>query len=451
MSTTSVPVAIDSRPTEPVVRPTRAAWAGKGAMALIDQGLIAASNFLVALMLARQVSSAEYGAYALAFEIFLLLVVFYSSFILEPMSVFGPSIYKHCLRQYLETVLSLHLRAAAATCAVLGLAAFGVFEWSGNVALAKALAGVAVAGPCVLFFWIARRTFYLILAPASAAVGAAIYSAVLLCGLLVTYRLHLLSPITVFLLMGLGGLVTGPALMRRLKPVMSSAADAPALPEVVIRHWQYGRWALASSVATWANLAVLYFALTSFHGLAVTGELKALMNLASPIGQGLAALSLLSLPYASRVSHQESPAAMKRLATRLTLLYVGGTAAYFAVVLVIRHPLVRMMYGGKYLDVVGLLPLIALSAVLRLGATAQAIPLRAIQSPSLVFYAYGASAVVAVLAGIPASWAYGLRGAAAASVLSSAAALGFAYWLLRRSLNRMIPRALGSQAIERTA
>ena len=81
-----------------VQRPTKAGWASKGVLALTDQGLIAASNFLVALLLARQVPRAEYGAYALAFEVFLLMVVVYSAFILEPMSVFGPSQYNHCLR-----------------------------------------------------------------------------------------------------------------------------------------------------------------------------------------------------------------------------------------------------------------------------------------------------------------------------------------------------------------
>src|SRR5215467_8588021 len=75
-------------------------WVGKGVLAMCDQGVIAAGNFLMSLLLARQLTSANYGAYALALEIFLLLSVFYASFILEPISVFGPSTYRDHVPEY---------------------------------------------------------------------------------------------------------------------------------------------------------------------------------------------------------------------------------------------------------------------------------------------------------------------------------------------------------------
>lgn len=407
-------------------------WTGKGALAVADQGLIAASNFLVSLMLARQVVEKQYGAYAVAFEIFLLMVVFYSSFVLEPMSVFGPSVYKNCIREYVGAILRFHIWIALGTLVVLGGAAWMVHVIVRNSTLAMAIAGVAIAGPCVLLFWIARRAFYLNLTPAPAAIGAGIYSTVLLGGLFICYLRGKLSPMVVFLLMAVAGLVTGCVLLRRLKPAL--AATDPSTREVIQRHWVYGRWALAGSVATWISGAVLYFSLTSFYGLSVTGQLKALLNLSSPIGQGFAAISLLSLPYASRVQHGNGAAGMKLLASRLTLLYVGGTVAYFAVVVLFSGRILHLLYGSKYLAVAGLIPWVGVATALRIGATSQAIPLRALQSPYLVFVAYAASAVVALAVGIPAAWAFGLRGAIGASVLSSAAAMIAAFVLLRRSL-----------------
>ena len=50
------------------------AWAGRLSLAVVDQGLISGSNFALGIVLARWMAPAEYGAYALAFSIFLLRI-----------------------------------------------------------------------------------------------------------------------------------------------------------------------------------------------------------------------------------------------------------------------------------------------------------------------------------------------------------------------------------------
>lgn len=448
MSTTaSVP---SGTPTKPH-RHSKAAWASKGVMALVDQGVIAASNFLVALLLARQVIPAQYGAYALAFEVFLLIVVIYSAFILEPMSVFGPSAYKDCLRDYMHTILRLHIWVTLFTLVVVGSSALVVHLVSGNDVLVRALLGVAIACPCVLFFWVVRRTYYLNLLPALAATGALIYSTVLLSGLFVCYRFHLLSPMMVFLLMSVAALVTGPTLLVRLNRRLSAGATPLGTRDVVQRHWKYGRWALLSSITTWGMGAIFYFSTSSFHGLAITGELKALLNLSSPVGQGFAAISLLSLPYASRIQHHEGIGSMKRLLGRLTLLYAGGTLAYFAVVMLFGRQILHLFYGGKYSAVVSLIPWIALAMVLRLATTAHAVVLRALQSPNLVFASFSASALVAAVVGIPATWRFGLLGAVVSNSIASAAGLVMAIILVRRKLGQPMAEAGAAQPVLESA
>ena len=51
-----------------------------------------------------------------------------------------------------------------------------------------ALAGVAIASPCILFFWLLRRSYYMNLAPARAAIGAFIYFVLTTGGLFVVYQ-----------------------------------------------------------------------------------------------------------------------------------------------------------------------------------------------------------------------------------------------------------------------
>src|SRR5256884_9166326 len=47
-------------------------WLIKGMYAVLDQGLISGSNFLLGILLARWTGAEQYGAYALAFAIFIL-------------------------------------------------------------------------------------------------------------------------------------------------------------------------------------------------------------------------------------------------------------------------------------------------------------------------------------------------------------------------------------------
>ena len=83
-------------------------WPLRGFFALLDQGLISGSNFILAILLARWVSPQQYGAYALAFEVLLFMSIVYGALILEPMCVFGPSTYKNDFRAYLGILLRIH-------------------------------------------------------------------------------------------------------------------------------------------------------------------------------------------------------------------------------------------------------------------------------------------------------------------------------------------------------
>src|ERR1700710_657884 len=83
------------------VREQATAWMGRVFLAVADQGLISGSNFAIGILLARWMKPEQYGAYALAFSVFLLLSQFHGSIVLEPMAVFGSSTYRSRLRGYL--------------------------------------------------------------------------------------------------------------------------------------------------------------------------------------------------------------------------------------------------------------------------------------------------------------------------------------------------------------
>lgn len=414
----------------------------KGGLAILDQGLISGTNFLIGILLARWLAPEQYGAYALAFAVFLLLALLYQCLLLEPMTVFGASSYRSCRRKYLGRLVRMHLLLGCIIALGLGTSAAVAARFGGSTTLAGALLGVTLAAPCVLLFWLARRSVYLEMSPGEAVKGASLYCGLVLGGLYLVYRFGTLSPLIAFLLMAGGALVTSGSLFLRLRSLLPDGVAAPATLEVWRRHWKYGRWALGCSIAGWIPAYIYYPLLSRFSGMAHAGELRALMNLVAPIEQTLGGLSLLFLPYAALVQERDGTAGAAKLARRIALLSVGGTALYWGLIIPFRLPVLQTLYSGKYNSVAYLIPWVALGSLLWSAGFAPGIILRAMEHPRLVFLSLCASSIATLLVGIPATYLLGLWGAVVWGLLSSnGVALILIVCLLRWKLKSLSSRA----------
>ena len=409
-------------------------WVHKGGLAIVDQGLISGSNFMVSILLARWLLPDQYGAYAIAFGIYMLLALVYQSLVLEPMGVFGGSIFRSNLRGYLRSLTWIHVALSVTSCLALVIAWAVAHRLGAGGAVTGALAGVAFALPGLMLFSLARRSFYLELSPASAAAGAFIYSTLVLAGLYVVYKHALISPFSAFLLIGGGALVTGVVLMFRLRSSLSGSGSALALRETWSRHWRYGGWAFASCIAAWLPSYVYYPLLSSFKGMAQSGQLKALMNLTMPFEQTKGALLMLFLPYAARVVEQGGKSGTRVLGGRLTLLSVSGAIIYWAIIIPLHKPVFHLLYSDRYIEVAHLLPLLALGQIFWSAAYGPAIALRAMESPASVFVAFASATLVSLLVGVPATWAFGLKGAIWGSNIADILSLVAVLLVLRRKL-----------------
>jgi O-antigen/teichoic acid export membrane protein len=411
-----------------------ARWGSKGGLAILDQGLISGSNFIISILLARWLMPDQYGAYAVAFGIYVMLSLVYQSLVLEPMGVFGGSVFRSNLRGYLRSLVSIHVAFSLAICAGLVVAWAVARHFSPGSAVAGALAGVAVASPCLMLFALARRTFYVELSPSAAAAGAFIYSTLVLAGLYFVYKHALLSPFTAFLLIALGALLTGTVLMLALRFRLSGSGPAPAFRAAWGKHWRYGRWALAGCIAGWLPSYIYYPLLSSFTGMAQSGQLKALMNLTMPFEQTKGALLMLALPYAARVMSQDGKAGARILGARMTWLSIFGAVLYWAIVIPLHKPLFHFLYSGRYMEVAYLLPALALGQIFWSATFGPSIALRAMESPASVFAALSFATLASLVIGVPATWAFGLRGAIWGSNLADILSFFALYVVLQRKL-----------------
>jgi O-antigen/teichoic acid export membrane protein len=409
-------------------------WIKKGGYAILDQGLISGSNFLVSILLARWLVPEQYGAYAVAFGIFVLLWLVYQSLVLEPMAVFGGSAYRNSLRGYLRSLLWIQVAISLAVAVALGLSALVAGRTAHSAGLAGALAGIMIASPCIMFNFLVRRSFYLELSPAKSVLGALVYTSLSLSLLVVIYRRGLLSAFSAFLLIGIAALLTGFYQLVRLRAQLPPSTFIPPVGETWRRHWRYGRWALATAAAGWIPAYIYYPLLSSFGNMAHSGQLKALMNLTLPVEQTKAALSLLFLPYAASVQAREGASGAGALSLRLTLVSLGVALAYWTFVLPIPGTLFRFLYSGRYAEVAHLLPIVAFGSIIWSAASGPAIVLRAMESPASVFKAFSVATGVSLLVGIPATWKFGLTGAIWGTNLADVLSLVLVVLVLRRKI-----------------
>jgi O-antigen/teichoic acid export membrane protein len=416
-------------------RQTAIRWVSKGGFAIADQALISGSNFLVATLLARWVSPAEYGAYSLVFSIFLLLTIIYQAVLLEPMMIFGGTAGRDSIRGYLRTLYRIHFAGTAVMFVILALSAAAASRW-GPSGVSGALVGAAIASPCVLLFWLLRRAFYLDGPISRAAAGAVVYSLVLLSGFLVLQWRGLMSSFTAFACMGAAAVATSLVLYRQLQTALPDGPYPRGLLETWNAHWRYGRWALLGSVASWFPAYIYYPLLTTFSGIAQSGELRALMNFAQPLAQFYGALSPVFLPYCARQKASRGNSGIVAAAGRITLLFVIVACGYWAVAVPFRSVIFRIVYGSHFSNITYLLPAVALGSLLWSAAIGVSIALRAMESPKSIFDSFLVASALAVAIGIPATKAFGVSGAVWSMNASDAVAIAVLLYLFRAQLGR---------------
>ena len=407
-----------------IAGPRMLAWVGKGALAIIDQGLLSGSNFLLAVLLARWLPSNQYGAFALGFSIFLFLSGLHNAFFLEPMSVLGPESYSECLPGYIKKLLGLHF-VLAGFLSMLTVAAVPFLHFFAvDQPMVSALWGVAVAVPLILFQWLCRRAAYLRLSPGVAAASSAVYCLALVLLLLVFNKQGWLSPFTGFLIPSLAGFPAFLVLLGSL-PRGAGSPPAPSNSELVRRHWQYGRWVVGGTTANWLSGNAYYIIIAALLPMRDLAGFRALRNFTTPCAQALVAINLLVLPWASSRLSKEGIPGLRRRTRQIAVLFSVAAVVYLAAIWLLGGRVMNFLYAGRYNEFSPLLLLSTAPLAFTALAMGSEVAVQVMQAPSEVFLAYSVSGVLTVLTGVVFTHYWGLTGGLVGLLISA-----IAFWLV---------------------
>jgi O-antigen/teichoic acid export membrane protein len=408
------------------------AWGAKGTLAILDQALFAGAQFVLNILLARWLAPAEYGAFAVAYSIFLLVSAVHSALLIEPMLIFGSGRYVEMRRSYLAIVLRGHWLLTIFASVVLLGAGLLVGRLSSQP-VGHALCALSVALPFVLLAWLTRRAFYVELQPGRAAAGGALFFCSLVafaCGL---RAVNLLTPATAILAMGVAASLAASLHLVWLRSQWFGDREKLAPRDVGLEHWNYGRWVLAAVFPSWTLLNLYYLVLPIWFGLKEAGALKAIMNLVLPPIHALIAFSVLTIPLLVRHRDQGRSRLVRQTVRRLTGIFTVGAVLYFALMVFFRIPIIRILYGGEYSDYSGLpVLLVGLVPVLMAFSVAAGGALRSFERPDLMFWANVAASLVALTFGLWLAADLGIVGAAGGYLAAYAAYAGALWFFYRR-------------------
>jgi len=380
-------------------------WVRGGLWALADQGLFTIANFLIHVLLARWLPPREYGAFTVAFTIFLLLGAFHIATFNEPMVVYGSMRRRESLSTYLDALLYCHFGFSLCGSALLLLV--GASLWARDFGtVASSLFAFSFAAPFILFFGLMRTMCYVRLEELPrAAQGGGLYLILLLSGVLLLWRYELLSATPVIVVMGIASLTAGAWLVLLLRQEPFCRPSSEVLREVCLRHWRYGRWSLATYACIWIQENLAYVLLPIWGGFETSAALRALMNLLMPLLRTYAALSGFMVAAFVRLRNQARFGSAVRA---FLLVFLGGAIVYGGLLCVFHRSLMHWLYQGQYessLSLVWPLGLFLLcTGVLSVFSSA----LRALERPDLVFWAQAFAALIAFTFGIGLMMGWGI-------------------------------------------
>jgi O-antigen/teichoic acid export membrane protein len=410
------------------------AWAVRGGVSILQQGLFAGSQFLANVLLARWLPPASYGVFALAYSFFLLLLLLYVALFNEPMLVYGAGRYSGEFSAYVRVLVRLHFMLLLPAGLLIALAAPLLGKFYAHE-FRVAFLSLAVLSPLLLLIWLCRAAFYAQLNPHAGAMAGGCYFALLVVSIWLLEHFGALSPSS-----GLGGMAGASLFVsmgclyqfRKERAVRSNPELGAA--RVLSDHWRYGKWAVLTAIASWIPANIYYALLPARFGLESVATLRALMNLMYPLLHTMIALVLLLIPILVRQRERDGLSTMKRTILQLVVIFIPVGVLYLVCLVAFRHSVLHLLYAGRYVNVspwtivwIGMLPITG-GLVGLLGAG-----LRSLERPHLIFWSYLASAVVALSVGIRLAFRYGVPGAAFALALNDMPAIAVLAVFLARA------------------
>jgi len=384
---------------------TAATMARRAGWSTADQVISSLSNFALSVLVAREVSAREYGAFALSFALYGYLVMVSRLLVSQPLAVrfsgAESADFNHAAQQSTGAAFVVALVPAA------GMTAIGIMV-GGEVGPTLITTAALLPGLLLQDSW--RMAFLAAGRPGTAAANDAVWGLVQLVFVLALSVAGYASAVGYLLAWGLAGCVAA-----ALGAAQAGLAPAPRKAwRWLASHWDLSRYFVSELVAINGATQLMLVVVAAIGGLTVTGALRGAMVLTGPV----AILSMSGMAFVIPELSRRPWIVGRRLlwaGIAVSGVMLVAAAAWGSFLLVMPDVLGRQLLGDTWGSVDAILLPTVIAMVVSAAALGPTCGVYAAQRPRVLFPlqlmaapAFLVGGVVGVLLGGPVGAATGI-------------------------------------------
>jgi O-antigen/teichoic acid export membrane protein len=409
----------------------------KSVLALVDQGVVSAVNFLTIVLIRRSTSGTvgtaehELGLYQLGFSIVMLTTCVQNALISMPYAVFGNRLHGAERKQYAgSTLVHQGLFSILITALFVAVGLVLAIGWAG-ASFSDVAFMLAAMTPFILVREFVRRIAFVHLQVVEVLLLDIVVAATQLAGLLALKSIGQLTATTTFCVAGLACGIAGLTALYLLRSHFDFR-HSKSWPDLRL-NWSFGKWAFAAQVV---YLAIAYspsWMLAILLGPAATGRFAvglSLIMIANPLLIGL--YNFLG-PQAIYAYHADGLVALQRLTIRIAIIVTAAVSALYALLILFSGTLLVAVFGAKMQGQEEIVTILAVCIVVYAMSISAENGLTALNRPALILWANVAGLMVMLVAGYFLISATGIIGAAWTATIGSIVAAGFKIALFYRT------------------
>jgi O-antigen/teichoic acid export membrane protein len=329
------------------------------ALAMTDQCLASASNFLVGMVIARIDGPAGLGAYAVAYSLWLLLAAIHRAIVTDPMSIEN-DVLRPDANERVRAGMAAEISMGAIVAVLMALTSF-VLMALGKQQLGTVFLALAPFMPFLLVqdYW--RWAGFMHARPGKSLANDIVFNTVqlvVLAALIGAGQTHITVAIIAWGLGAVAGAVYG---LRQFSVRVHTRGGY----RMVASRWHVSRWLLATGISGWAGSQAYPFLAGPLVGADGLGGLKAAQSLvAGPSLVLLQAGGSVGLPEASHSLERDGVGRLKRVAAMVTIATTASVGIVAAFVLVAAPQLLKLVYGPEFVPYATTAKIIAIAWVI---------------------------------------------------------------------------------------
>jgi O-antigen/teichoic acid export membrane protein len=392
--------------------------------------LISATNFVTMIFLARGLSPTDFGGFTLVYSVLLFANSLQSGLITQPHNILGATRDGADYARYTTTTAVGQLILVAAL-ALPTLAGWGVALAVGWDA-APLLAALAVSIVAWQLQEFARRVLYTEGRLAAAFANDLISYGGQALAILALEQLALLTGARALAALAvtsaLGAILGG----WQLRGGLAGPIDRTVLRE----NWHFGKWMAGTEiVGSWLSSQLLVYLVAAMLGAAAAGVLRAVHTVFGPMRVLAYAFNTVLPIRFARTLAAEGKAALRGQLRSAFLVAVPTLGGYCLLAILFAGPLLRLLYGDRYVGQAAVLALYAVSMFISYVAMIIAAALQALRLSRPVFTSRLYASLVTIPIGCLLILVLGIPGAVLGTILSSLVLCSLSWLAYHRGLD----------------